>query len=160
DGEPLNPYEVAVAQLSGADGSWTNMPAAGGTFRAVVDPELGRIALPPAAAGATLPAVRVSYHDGFNGDMGGGEYPRADTFLVDNEASVFPSPDTASVPRYGTLQQALDFATGQLAANGAAAVEIVNSEIYPQGGTLALVADVPAGCTIELRARNDARPTL
>src|SRR5205807_1604718 len=121
--------EVAVAKLSGADGSWTNMPAAGSVFRAVVDPELGRIALPPAAAGATLPAVKVSYHYGFNGDMGGGEYPRADTFLVNDEAFVFPFPDT--VPRYTTLQQALDFAKGKLTANGAAAVEIVNSEIYP-----------------------------
>ena len=160
DDEPLNPYEMAVAQLTGADGSWTNMPAAGSVFRAVVDPELGRIALPPAAAGATLPAVKVSYHYGFNGDMGGGEYPRADTFLVNNEAFVFPFPDTASVPRYATLQQALDFAKGQLTANGAAAVEIVNSEIYPQSGTLDLAVDVPAGCTIELRARNGARPTL
>ena len=73
---------------------------------------------------------------------------------------MFPFPDTASVPRYATLQQALDFAKGQLTANGAAAVEIVNSEIYPHSGTLTLAADVPAGCTIELRARNGARPTL
>jgi hypothetical protein len=160
DDNPLNPYEIAVAQLSGADGSWTNMPAAGSVFRAVVDPELGRIALPPAAVAATLPAVKVSYHDGFNGDMGGGEYPRADSFLVNNKAFEFPFPDTASVPRYVTLQQALDFAKGQLTANGAAAVEIVNSEIYPQSGTLTLAADVPAGCTIELRARNGTRPTL
>jgi hypothetical protein len=160
DDEPLNPYEIAVAQLTGADGSWTNMPPAGSVFRAVVDPERGRIALPPGTVGAALPAVKVSYHYGLNGDMGGGEYPRADTFLVNNEAFVFPFPDTASIPRYATLQQALDFARGQLTANGAAAVEIVNSEIYPQAGTLTLAADVPAGCTIELRARNDTRPTL
>jgi hypothetical protein len=160
DDQPLNPYEIAVAKLTGADGSWTNMPAAGSLFRAVVDPELGRIALPPAAAGATLPNVKVTYHYGFNGDMGGGEYPRADTLLVANKAFVFPFPDDALAPRYSTLQQALDFATGQLTANGSAAVEIVNSEMYPRSGTLDLGVDVPAGCTIELRARNDARPTL
>jgi hypothetical protein len=160
DEKLLNPYEIAVAQLSGADGSWTNMPAAGSVFRAIVDPELGRIALPPASAGATLPAVRVTYHYGFNGDMGGGEYPRADTFLVTNDAFVFPFPDTAAVPRYATLQQALDFAVSQLTANGAAAVEITSSDVFPQGGTLDLAADVPAGCTIELRAKNNARPTL
>jgi len=160
DDEPLNPYEIAVAALTGTDGSWANMPAAGNPFRAVVDPELGRIALRPVAGGGALPAVTVSFHYGFNGDMGGGEYPRADTFLVTDDAFVFPFPDTASVPRYATLQQALDFVVTQLTANGAAAVEIVDSDIYPQSGTLDLAVDVPAGCTIELRARNGARPTL
>ena len=160
DGDLLNPYEIAVATLAGADGSWTNMPAAGSVFRAIVDPELGRIALPPAAGGAALPAVDVSYHYGCPGDMGSGEYPRADTFLVTNDAFVFPFPDTAAIPRYATLQQALDFAVTQLTANGSAAVQIADSEIYPQSGTLDLGVDVPAGCTIELRAGNDTRPTL
>lgn len=160
DDEVLNPYEIKVATLAGADGSWANMPAAGSLFRAVVDPELGRIALPPAAAGGSLPAVKVSYHYGFNADMGGGEYPRSDTFLVRDDAFVFPFPDTAAIPRYATLQQALDFAAGELTASGAVAVEIGNSEIHPQGGTLDLSVDVPAGCTIELRAANETRPTL
>jgi hypothetical protein len=160
DDEVLNPYEIKVATLAGADGAWANIPAAGSTFRAVVDPELGRIALPPAAAGGTLPDVKVSYHYGFNADMGGGEYPRSDTFLVQDESFVFPFPDTASIPRYATLQQALDFATGELTATGAVAVEIGHSEIYSQGGTLDLSVDVPAGCTIELRAANETRPTL
>ena len=161
DGALLDPYEIGVASLSGADGAWTNMPAVGSAFRAVVDSELGRLALPPAAPGVALPAVKVSYHYGFNGDMGGGEYPHADTFLAENEAFVFPFPDTAAAPRYGTLQQALNYATARLANNGAAAVEIVNSEVYPQGGgPLQLSVDVPAGCTLELRSRDDARATL
>jgi hypothetical protein len=159
DDEPLNPYQIRVANLSGADGSWANIPA-DGIYRAVIDPELGRIALPPAAPGGSLPSVKVSYHYGFNADIGGGEYARRDSFLVTNEAFVFPFPDTAAVPRYATLQAALDFAKGQLAANGAVAVEITNSETYPQTGTLDLIVDVPAGCTIELRARNEKRPTL
>jgi hypothetical protein len=160
DEAALNPYEIGVATLAGADGSWANMPAGGGTVRAVIDPERGRIALPPAAAGAALPRVKVSWHYGFNADMGGGEYPRSDTFLVDNDAFVFPFPDTAGVPRYVTLQQALDFATAQLTATGAVAVEIGTSGIYPQSGTLDLTVDVTAGCTIELRAKNGTRPTL
>jgi hypothetical protein len=160
DDEELSPYEIKVAALAGADGSWANMPAAGGVFRAVVDPELGRLALPPAAAGGVVPAVKVSYHYGFNADMGGGEYSRSDTFLVEDAAFVFPYPDTASVPRYATIQQALDFAKGQLTATGAVAVAIGNSEIHPQSGTLNLVVDVPAGRTIELRAANGTRPTL
>ena len=159
DDELLNPYEIEVANLSGTDGSWANMPAAGSLFRAAVDPELGRIALPPAAAGTTLPSVKVSYHCGFNADIGGGEYPRDDSLLVEKEEFVFPFPDTVAA-RYSTLQQSLDFAKGKLTGNGAVAVQIINSETYPQGGTLNLTVDVPAGCTIELRAKNGARPTL
>jgi len=160
DDQAVNPYEIKVAKLSGADGSWANMPAADGVIRAAIDPELGRIALPPAAAGGTLPRVTVSYYYGFNADMGGGEYARGDSFLVHDEAFVFHFPDTAGTPRYATLQQALDFAKGQLSGNGAVAVQIDNSETWPQGGTLTLSVDVPAGCTIELRAKNETRPTL
>ena len=160
DDQPLNPYEIRIANLSGADGAWANMPVAGSTYRAVIDPELGRIALPPAAPGSALPSVKVTYYYGFNADMGGGEYPRDDSFLVSDEQFVFPFPDTAGVPRYTTLQQALDFAKAQLAANGAVAVEITNSETYPQTGNLDLSVDVPEGCTIELRAKNEKRPTL
>src|SRR5205823_1559495 len=154
DDKPLNPYEIRVANLAGADGSWANMPAAGGIYRALIDPEFGRIALPPAATGAALPKVTVSYHYGFNADVGGGEYARSDSFLIHDEQFVFKLPDTAAVPRYTTLQGALDFAKAQLAANGGVAVEITNSETYPQAGTLDLSVDVPTGCTIELRAHN------
>jgi hypothetical protein len=159
DDKPLNPYEVRVANLFGADGSWENMPT-DNTYRAVIDPELGRIALPPAAHGETLPSVKVSYHYGFNADIGGGEYPRLDSFIVNDEQFVFKFPDAAAVPRYATLQEALDFAKGQLAGNGAVAVEITNSETHPQNGPHDLTVDVPAGCTIELRASNEKRPTL
>jgi len=99
----------------------------------------------------------VSYYYGFNADLGGGEYPRLDSFLVNDESFVFPFPDPAL--RYTTLQGALDFAKAKLGANGAVAVQITNSETYPQGGTLKLSVDVPAGCTIELRAQNERRPT-
>jgi hypothetical protein len=160
DDEELNPYDIEVATLAGADGSWANVPAAGSVFRAVVDPQLGRLALPPAAAGGTLPDVKVSYHYGFNADIGGGEYSRSDTFLVEDTTFVFPFPDTASVPRYATLQKALDFAKGQLTATGAVAVEIGDSAIHPPSGALDLAVDVPAGCTIELRAASGTRPTL
>jgi hypothetical protein len=159
DDKPLNPYEIQVANLSGADGSWANLPPAGSAYRAAVDPELGRIALPPAAPGGSLPSVKVRYYYGFNADIGGGEYPR-DSFIVSDEQFVFPFPDTAGVPRYTTLQKALDFATTQLTANGAAAVEITNSGTYPETGTLDLSVAVPAGCTIEMRAKNEKRPTL
>jgi hypothetical protein len=157
DGKLLNPYEIEVANLSGAEGSWANLPASGGLFRAAIDPELGRIALPPAAIGAALPAVTVSYHYGFNADLGGGEYARSDSFLVGDDAFVFPFPDPVNYP---DLQSAINFAIAKLTLNGAVAVEIDSSETYPQGGSLALKIDVPAGCTVELRAADGKRPTL
>jgi hypothetical protein len=157
DEEPLNPYEIRVASLSGADGSWANVPTGGDIYRAVIDPELGRIALPPAPAGGALPSVKVSYHYGFNADIGSGEYPRADSFLVEDEQFVFPFPDPAN---YADLQGAIDFATNKLTVNGAVAVQINTSETYPQVGTLDLKIDVPVGCTIELRAADGKRPTL
>ncbi len=157
DGTLLNPYEIEVANLSGADGAWANMPAAGILFRAAIDPELGRIALPPAAAGATLPKVTVSYHYGFNADLGGGEYARSDSFLVTDDAFVFPFPDPAN---YLDLQSAIAFAIGKLTLNGAVAVEIDTTQTYPQTGSLDLTIDVPSGCTVELRAADSKRPTL
>ncbi|NGZ08283.1 MAG: hypothetical protein CV088_02720 [Nitrospira sp. LK70] len=160
DEKLLNPYEIEVANLSGPDGSWANMPAAGSPYRAVVDPELGRIALPPAAGGQPLPSVKVFYHYGFNADMGGGEYDRTGTFMVEDLAFVFPFPDTAGVPRYTTLQGAVNFAISQLSANGQAAVEITDSRTYSETGTLALTVDLPAGASLELRAAEGARPTL
>jgi hypothetical protein len=157
DGKLLNPYELEVANLSGPDGLWANTPAAGGPYKAAIDPELGRIALPPAAAGASLPKVRVSYHYGFNADLGGGEYARGDSFLVSDEAFVFPFPDPANYP---DLQGAIDFAISNLKLNGSVAVEITTSETYPQTASLKIKINVPAGCTVELRAADGKRPTL
>ena len=160
DEKLLNPYEIEVANLSGPDGSWANMPAAGSAYRAVVDPELGRIALPPAAAGQALPSLKVSYRYGFNADMGGGEYARAGTFAIEDESFVFPFPDTAGVPRYLTLQAAVTFAISQLSVKGQVAVEITDSRTYPETGSLSLEIDLPAGTGLELRAAEGKRPTL
>jgi hypothetical protein len=156
DDKLLNPYEIEVANLAGADGSWANMPAAGSVFRAAVDPALGRIALPPASAGTRLPKVKVSYHYGFNTDLGGGEYERADTFLVKDERFVFPFPDPVNYP---DLKSAIALAIGKLTLHGAVAVEITTSETYPTG-SLDLNINVPSGCTVELRAADGKRPTL
>ena len=156
DDQVLNPYEIEVAVLSGADGSWVNRPGTGSPYRAAIDPELGRLAVRPSATGA-ITKVQVSYHYGFNADMGGGEYARASSFTVENEAAVFPFPDTASAPRYTTLQGAIDFA---IAADSQAAVEITGSESYPETGTLALTVDLPEGTTLEVRAADGSRPTL
>jgi hypothetical protein len=160
DGNLVNPYQIEVATLAGADGSWANLPGGNSPFEVVVDPELGRLALPAPPPGKSLPKLEVAYYYGFNADMGGGEYPRGNTFLVTDPAFVFPFPDTAALPRYATLQDAVNFAISQFAQTGEVAIEVTNSDTYPQTGTLSLNVDLPAGTTLELRAADQTRPTL
>ena len=164
DGQPLDPYQIRVGDLAGPDGSWANLPA-DKTYAAVVDPELGRIALPPSSTASTN--LNVSYEYGFNAPFGGGEYPRAadpDGFLVTNEAWVFPYPDTAIPARYNTLQQAIDYAIAQFPLNGKLAVEIGPTQTISitgtPPGTPALTAHIPAGAMLELRAAEGALTTL
>jgi len=165
DGQYINPYQLQVADLSGPDGSWANLPAAGSPYVAAIDPEIGRIALPPLPIGSNWPQLQISYFYGFNADTGGGEYSREATFTVTNPEWIFPFPDTASTPRYTTLQGALDYAVSQLALEGQVAVEVAGSWIYPPPGSppadsLNLSVDLPTGTTLELRAADGARPTL
>jgi hypothetical protein len=154
DGRPVNPYELRVANLSGADGAWLNLPDGAGPYAAVIDPELGRIALPP-SAGAPR-ALTASTHYGFSGDLGGGEYPRAQTFVVTDPAAIVSYPDPAAA--YTNLPDALAYAVGQLPTLGAVALELAGSVPYPLAS--GLEADLPAGTTLELRAADGARPTI
>ncbi len=154
DGQLLNPYQIEIADLAGADGAWANLPATGSHYSAVVDPELGRIALPPPAAGANTPALTVSYHYGFNADMGGGEYAREETFVVTDPAWIVPFPD----PHFTDLEHAISFALTQLALNGQVAVEIAGSDTISLAGPVSI--DLPAGTTLELRAAAGARSTV
>lgn len=161
---PLNPYEIQVCDLAAPDGSWINLPT-GEVYAATVDPESGRIALPPSSSGSAN--LAVSYEYGFNAPMGGGEYARGagpNGFLVSGEQPVFPFPDTAAVARYNTLQQAIDYATSQLSLNGSAAVEIGPTQTISITGTPpltpALKVNIPAGATLELRSADGALATL
>jgi hypothetical protein len=163
----LNPYQIQIATLSGVDGAWNNVPALGTPYAALIDPELGRVALPPVAPGATPPTLTASYCYGFNAGMGGGEYERGDGFVVTDEAWIFPFPDTATVPRYTDLQSALQYVVGQLGAQGSAALEIAGNEapLFSGSATITLSSgglhvDVPEGATLEFRAQDGARPTV
>ena len=70
--QPVPAAQVRVCNLDDVAGSWAHLPS-DGTY--VVDPLLGRIALPKALdAGIEL---RVDYHYGFSGPLGGGEYDRS-----------------------------------------------------------------------------------
>jgi len=144
NGTFVNPYQIQVCDLSGADGEWANLPAKGSPYAAAIDPKLGRIALPPSAA---TPQVSASFYYGFSGDMGGGEYPRADSFALPDEPFVVLVPDT-----YPTVHAALNALAGQ------GVVEITDSGSYsePSG----LTVNVNAHGRIEIRAADECRPTL
>jgi hypothetical protein len=153
----LNPYQIQVADLSGADGSWNNLLPSGSQYRVAIDPELGRIAVSPdvpASAGAPV----VDFFYGCNAAMGGGEYERESTFTVSNPANIFAFPDAAQ--SYGSdLQKALTFVAGQAATLGSVALEIQGSG--PAATiTSPLTIDAPSGVTIEIRGRDGAYPYL
>jgi hypothetical protein len=153
-GQLLNPYQLQVADLSGPDGSWNNLPAATSPYAALIDPDLGRIALPPVAAGQSQPPLAVSYYYGFNAPMGGGEYEREPTFLVTNEEWIVQC-GAAPLP---SIPAALTQALSLFSSEGQIAIEIQDSETYVLASPLAI--DLPAGVTLEFRARDGARPTL
>ncbi len=144
DGALVVPSRIQVCDLSGYDGSWNNQPPAGSPFAAAIDPELGRIAIPPPGPAHSLAAT---FYYGFNADMGGGEYPRADTFAASPEQAV------VRVPRdYPTIHEAL----GTIPGDGV--VEITDSGRYHEPAGLAVA--VKANGHIEVRAADGCRPTL
>ncbi len=164
NGMLLNPYQIKVCDLSGPDGAWSNLPAAGSQYVACFDPELGRVALvtalaPAPVAGSATAALEATYYTGFGADLGGGSYERSDTFLVDVESRVLPFPDTAATPRYTTLADALTYA-GTALDGSAVAIEIMDDGVYSLATAPALQVDAPAGTTLELRAAQGCRPTL
>jgi hypothetical protein len=116
----------------------------------------GAVFTPSVAPAASL---LVSYFYGFNAEMGGGEYERADGFTVTNEAWIFPYPDTAMPPRYTDLQGALNYVVTLLGVEGQVALEITSSQTYT-ATTGALSIDLPAETTVEFRAQDGCRPTI
>jgi hypothetical protein len=147
DGQLLNPAQIQVCDLSGDDGHWINQPAAGSPYSAAIDPELGRIALPPPKAGSNAPQVQATFYYGFNADMSGGEYPRAGSFAASPEQVVVRVPGD-----YPTIHDGLS------ALPGDGVVEITDSGRYPESSGLAV--KVKANGHIELRAADGSRPTL
>ncbi|HXZ39757.1 MAG TPA: hypothetical protein VEG68_03385 [Terriglobales bacterium] len=146
NGALLDASQIQVCNLSGEDGAWANLPT-DSPYAAAIDPELGRIALPPVATGSPLPQVSASFYYGFNGDMGGGEYSRADSFTASAEEPVVRVPGD-----YSTVSAAL----GALSGDGV--VEITDSGIYQELN--GLTVNVNAGGHIELTAADGCRPTL
>ena len=142
NGSLQDPARIQVTNLSGADGSWINIPASGNTI--AVDPELGRVAIAPGTPKDTLSAI---WHYGFNAAIGGGEYPRSATFLASPDQAIVRVPGD-----YATIHEAL------AALSGDGVVEVSNSAIYSEPSGLNI--NVRANGHIELRAADESRPTL
>ena len=92
--------------------------------------------------------------------MGGGDYPRAASFAVDDaHRGSCPSLTPSAGPRYTTLPGAVTYAIGQLErGTGEVAVELADSDTHPIAG--GLTVDLPEGKTLEVRAADGARPTI
>jgi hypothetical protein len=137
---PLQAKQIQVCDLSGADGSWMNLPVAGGLV--AVDPHLGRIAVPPGAA-----APIASYYYAFDANLGGGEYSRESTFTASSQQVIVRVPGD---------QATISAALATLPGDGV--VEVSDSATYSEAGGLNVA--VAANGHIELRAADGARPTL
>jgi hypothetical protein len=143
DGITLPASVVAASDLSDHAGGW----AYSSTTSVLIDPELGRLSLPPSLTidgrNIDLRNPSVSFHYGAPAEMGGGQYSRASSI----NATVVP---VVPVTMPGTLTAAL----GTLAGSGA--IEIRDNGRYAE--PLAIAA--PAGARIEVRAADGHRPTI
>ena len=132
--------QISICDLSdAAGGAWAHAAPAG---MVSIDPVLGRISFgtPPAAPPA------VTYHYGFSGDLGGGEYDRIDPLDLALQPVVKAPPQAAG------LQGALN-AVG----SGGGVVEIGDNGRY---ATTPVISVTTANRNVELRAAENTRPLL
>ena len=93
--------DVCSCHLGDLAGSWAHLPPAG---KIAVDPELGRLALPPEATNNW--AVWSDFHYGFPAQISGGEYDREESLETPPPP---PAPQPAVVPDvFPTIQQAIN----------------------------------------------------
>lgn len=132
---------IKVCDLSDSnDGSWLNMPKPGGKI--TLDPVLGRIAFPDAQP--VNRNILATYHYGFSAMLGGGEYQRQKSFLINTV------PDQ-SLSYGGSIHPALD------AVKKDGLLQIEDSCHYHDDGT---ALKINTNSKIEIRADNRKRPML
>jgi hypothetical protein len=141
-----NGVVVPASQIGCANlDRWTAFSRPSGT-RVLVDPALGRLAVP---TGRNPAQLEVSFCEGFVADLGGGEYERS-AWLVDN----FDGPPEITVSGGGTaLQTAL---TGRTPVDHKTVVRIVDNATYDLTGDLTLAADE----RLVIEAANAKRPLV
>jgi hypothetical protein len=132
--------QICACNLADHGADWAHLPPAG---MFAVDPELGRIALPPGLPAGTR--VRADFHHAFGGLLGGGNYPRRDSFLGAGATAPLRVPQD-----HPTLQAAIN------ALSGSGVVEIQDSGRYQE----ALSIQAGAGERIEVRAADGCFPTV
>jgi hypothetical protein len=142
DGSDIERDQVIVCNLADDGAGWAHTPPPNGLY--AVDPALGRVALPPDAPDPA--EVRLTWHEGFGADLGGGEYERGDSL---------PAPAAGtSVVRVPDDQPTIAAALAAIAGDGL--IEITDSSRYAE----TLTIDVVAEGGVEIRAANGRRPVL
>jgi hypothetical protein len=134
-------HRIVACNLDG----WRHRPA---EDHVAVDPVLGRIAF-PAGHEHNRNTVHVEYYYGASGEVGGGCYERE---LLDQTFVLYRVSKT--IPAMNSIRKAIDRWTADGSPN--AVVEIQDNEIYQE----ALTIVIPAGTSLEIRARNQGRPVV
>ena len=140
DGVPVARSAIRICDLADDSAGWAHSPPPDGIV--AIDPQRGRLSLP-----ADMPdpaTLRVTWHEGFPAELGGGEYERGDSL---------PAP-TSTVLRVPDEHPSIAAALAALGGDGV--VEITDSGRYQEN----LAIDVAADATIEIRAANGRRPAL
>lgn len=143
DSGPAIPREAIIpANLEG----WIYRPPSGCVS---VDPERGRICFRPGEAPSD---VIVTYHYGFSGEIGGGEYERPE-FSSNGERIYTVSSGGAEV--HGHIRKALE--QWKHDQPGRAVIEIVDSQTYNEDR---IGIELEKGHFLEIRAAQGCRPVI
>jgi len=148
--------EVEVCNLSKWDEPGWSPPNNG---KVSIDPLTGKMAMPRGAE-----EVRVSYHYGFSGSIGGGNYVRPDLNMGDFPPSSHPAffniskMQRPSLPAAGTVYTNIQDAINAWKATGQKNTVFVihDSENYDENIEIAL----PPDSTVVIRAAQEQRPIL
>lgn len=144
DGRTLVPVEqIIVADLT----DWEYRTPRG---KIAVDPVLGRIAFAPQSSELPRSGIWVSYHYGFGGNIGGGEYPRP-TSQATEGSRIYQVGEGAP---YRRINQALDRWSSD--APQRAFIEITDSSVYVEQ----IAIELGEGQSLELRAANGCAPVV
>lgn len=137
---------------------WERPPSLPGGFRVYVDPERGRLTLPPKAE---REPVEVWYSYGFSGDVGGGAYDRR--AVLTPSAPGVPEWTVGAAYPGADPERHFETLAGALAAwarvGGSGIVRLLDSRTYtlaPGEGSVSL----PPGAQLVLEAADGAFPTL
>ena len=142
DGTLIEREQICICHLGDDGAGWAHTPPPDGCY--AIDPVLGRVALPLDAADSE--DVRLTWHEGFSADIGGGEYERG--------TDLPPLPAGATLVRVPDDQPTLVAALIEIAGNGV--IEITDNSRYEETLEIAVQADG----AVEIRAANGRRPTL